>query len=406
MDDVDPAAAEAALAKGERSLRGDVEPDLTGLARSFALRALGVSLLAGLAVGAMWPRRQRRARVNMALATLGSMATIGLLLGSTAATFSPDAFADARYEGSLEHAPGVLKAVRGAVDDYGNVRDRIGAVSDRVEGLYALAGTEQVVASEGETVLLHVSDIHLNPLGLEVAAELASSFAVDAILDTGDITSFGWTQEAQFGSLVGDVASRTGVPYLLVPGNHDSPYVRQAMEDVPGVRVLDGEVVEVGGVRILGLGDPRFTADNKLSKAAGEELLAEQRPELASLALRTQPDLVAVHDPVQAQAVVGLVGAVAAGHHHDFELSEEEGTVLTVVGSTGATGVGSFLTDQELPIQAQLLRFSGGRLVAVDRIELQGVGGSFRIERHMISEPPTTPSDPTDLAATGSGTPG
>ena len=184
-----------------------------------------------------------------------------------------------------------------------------------------------------------------------------------------------------------------------MPGNHDSPYVREAMEHVPGVRVLDGEVVQVGGVRILGLGDPRFTADNQLSDADGKALLADQRSELTRLALRTQPDLVAVHDPVQADAVVGLVPAVVGGHRHAFDLWEEEGTVVSVVGSTGATGVGSFLADEDVPFQAELLRFVGARLVSVDRIELQGVAGSFRSERHMIAEPASCLGGGDELAA-------
>jgi hypothetical protein len=70
---------------------------------------------------------------------------------------------------------------------------------------------------------------------------------------------------------------------------------------------------------------------------------------------------------------------------------------VAVVGTTGARGVGSFLTGEDLPFQAQLLRFSGGRLVAVDRIEIQGVGGSFRIERHVL-DVPTPPTGTGDLA--------
>ena len=38
------------------------------------------------------------------------------------------------------------------------------------------------------------------------------------VIDTGDLTSFGYSQEASIGSMV----SRLPVPYYFVPGNHDS----------------------------------------------------------------------------------------------------------------------------------------------------------------------------------------
>ena len=60
-----------------------------------------------------------------------------------------------------------------------------------------------IVPPRSQTVILHISGIHSNPLGLEVARQLAASFRVDAVLDTGDLTSFGLPVEAR----------ATGQPY-------------------------------------------------------------------------------------------------------------------------------------------------------------------------------------------------
>ena len=50
----------------------------------------------------------------------------------------------------------------------------------------------------------------------------------------------------------------------------------------------------------------------------------------------SEPDVLLVHNPVQARPALGRVPVVAAGHLHRSELELLEGTTLTVVGSSGA----------------------------------------------------------------------
>jgi predicted phosphodiesterase len=228
-----------------------------------------------------------------------------------------------------------------------------------------------------------VSDLHSNPLGLEVVEQLATSFDVDAVLDTGDLTSFGNPLEARVTSLIDDV----GVPYLLVPGNHDSDANRAAFAAVPAITLLDGDVAEVGEVRILGIGDPTFTADNQVSTEEANRRKDELSPGVLALVRRDEPDLLAVHDLRQAEDVPGWVPVVVAGHTHERSSTEEEGTILMTVGSTGATGLGSFLVETQLAYEAQVLRFDGARLVAVDYVTLRGVSGDFTVQRQVIPAP-------------------
>src|SRR3546814_14606092 len=91
---------------------------------------------------------------------------------------------------------------------------------------------------------------------------------VDAVLDTGDVTTFGLPLESRFGSLL----QASPVPYIVVPGNHDSPANRAQLSQMEGITVLDGDSVTVGGVRILGIADPSFTASNEVSTNEANEL--------------------------------------------------------------------------------------------------------------------------------------
>jgi hypothetical protein len=110
-----------------------------------------------------------------------------------------------------------------------------------------------------------------------------------------------------------------------------------------------------------------------------------------ALVRRDEPDLLAVHDLRQAEDVAGWVPVVVAGHTHQRSSAEEEGTLFLTVGSTGATGLGSFLVETQLAYEAEILRFDGDRLVAIDYVTLQGVSGDFTVERQVVPDP-----DPDD----------
>ena len=250
----------------------------------------------------------------------------------------------------------------------------------QIADLYATSLTEGLAAGPGDRRVLHISDIHLNPVGLEVTRELAETFAVDAIVDSGDLTTFGTPIEARFGELLEDLP----VPYVLVGGNHDSEGNRAAMGDVEGVTVLDGDVTDVVGFDVLGVGHPSFTASNELTEDEIEADLADQADETRRLVRRERPDILLVHDPLQAAAVMGDVPLVLAGHVHRRSFTEVDGTILLTVGSTGATGLGSFAIDSDLAYEAEVLYFDEDGLVAVDNIALRGTSGDFRVDRKLV----------------------
>ena len=379
LDELDVEQVQRTLSapRARQVITASVEEDLPDLLRRFVLRSLAGAAVAGGVAGALV--RDRRLP-HAAMGAAGGVAAVGVALVWTWSGYDTDAFDEARFEGALERAPAVLAAAQRSVGDLERVSGLVQTLSLQVSGLYAATARGAVT---GETLILHVSDIHSNPLGVELVEQLADSFDVDAVLDTGDLTSYGSPLESRIGRLIDDI----DVPYLLVPGNHDSDENRAAFAATTGITVLDGTTARVDGVEVLGIGDPTFTADNRVSTEAANERKAERSPGVVATVRRDRPDLLAVHDLRQAEGVAGWVPVVVAGHTHERSRTTADGTTFLTVGSTGATGLGSFLVDTALAYEAQVLRFDGNRLAAIDYVTLQGVSGAFTVEREVVVEP-------------------
>lgn len=103
---------------------------------------------------------------------------------------------------------------------------------------------------EADVLVLHVSDIHNNPVAYNFAAQVVESFDVDLILDTGDLTDWGTALEAEITRRI----EALGRPYVFVSGNHDSPQVVQRLLETSHAVVL-GEPVVIAGLHIAGTGD-------------------------------------------------------------------------------------------------------------------------------------------------------
>jgi len=357
-----------------RSLEAQARVDVAPLVRDLVVRSLVVAVLAGGVAGALLPRRRWR---HVALGAAAGLVAVGGLQAATWQRFHTDAFEAPRFEGALERAPAVLEAVKREVGSLAGVRDRLAHLSGQLDELLRTAADPLAPALDGDTRILHISDVHLNPLGLELARSLAERFEVEAIVDTGDLTSFGLAGEDRIGTLIDEMP----VPYYFVPGNHDSPANRRHLAEHPNLTVLDNEVVDIDGVRVLGVGDPQSTVLGGVTYGEAVAARAEQAPEVAAAVERYQPDLLAVASLEQADAAVGLVPLVISGNIHERSERVEGTTRLLTVGSTGATGLGSFTVDGDARYEAQVLHFRAGRLVALDYITLEGMSGAFTVDR-------------------------
>jgi predicted MPP superfamily phosphohydrolase len=242
-------------------------------------------------------------------------------------------------------------------------------------------------ASTGTVRLLHVSDLHLSPSSYPLIKGVAAQFKVDLVLDTGDVTDHGSIAEDGYV----DAVAGLGVPYVYVRGNHDSAGTEAAVRRQPGAVVLDdGALATVAGLTIMGQADPRFTPDKRTQDdTAPETELRAVGQHLAELVQRQgrPPDVVAVHDPVSAQPLLGKVPLVLAGHTHARAVTEKDGTRLMVEGSTGGAGLRALEGDEPTPVEMSVLYLDGatGALQAYDEITLGGLGLSdARIRRQVV----------------------
>ena len=363
---------------------GEVRSALLRLGLWTALVAVVGGLLGALAARLSW----RSAAIGTATA---AVLVVGVGAG-TAATFSAEAVAEPRYTGLLTVAPRAVGNVEAIIERFGEYREQLSDLVGNVATLYLTAEGLSTFQPTDDTVrLLHVSDIHLNPQAFDLIDQVSDQFEVDAVLDTGDITDWGSAPES---NIIGEIGE-LDVPYVWVRGNHDSLGTQAAVAEQPNAVVLDDEATTVAGVRIWGIGDPRFTPNkDEITDGATEIRLAEEfAPEVVERLADAQPppvDLAMVHDPRIAADLGGEVPVVLAGHRHDAqELRLDDNTVLLMEGSTGGAGLRALQDEVPEPLAATILYFDPGerRVVAYDRIALKGLGqAGVTIERHVIQE--------------------
>ncbi len=364
----------------EHELRSSAEVDLTHLIRDAALHLGIVVVVAGAVVGGLIPgRRLRGVALGVAGAVLATGGTVALVWSS----YDVDALRHPRYEGALSRAPALVAAVEREFGDLAGVRGRAKVLAGQIAQLSRAATTPLPAVNPAEVRILHVSDIHLNPLGIEIARNLATTFQVAAVVDTGDLTSFGLPGEANIGSMLETFPVR----YYFVPGNHDSPTNRTEIASHPNVTLLDGTTADIEGVRILGYGDPGFTAYGGTSYTVATTLRHNAAPDVARLVAADHPSVLAVAGGALAEDSLGAVPLVIYGDIHRRTERVDTGTRVLTVGSTGATGLGAFTQSDDRPYEAEVLRFIDGKLIGLDYVTVHGVSGNFTVDRVVYNDP-------------------
>ncbi|HEX6263016.1 MAG TPA: metallophosphoesterase family protein [Actinomycetota bacterium] len=368
--------------KGVGGLTLEIEEEAPGVLVSYVLRSLAV-VLAGAAVAALLVFRARWRPVIVAVVTSGLV--FGGMAGISWLTFRPEAFLSPTFSGSLALAPRLVGPIRdagGRIEDFRAELERL--VGGAVSAYTTIAATPPTTGAD--IVALHISDVHLSPLGMDFAQRLASSFEVDLVLDTGDLTSFGSSLEQGITSRIREF----GVPYVFVRGNHDSALTVNEVLAQPNAIVLRHELREVAGLRIYGAPHPLFTPalERDYPGEEIEETLLAVGEVVSEEVSAASPDLLVVHDDRMAEASIGLVPVVASGHFHQTTARVVEGTILLRVGTTGAGGLDTFTAPQPIPLSAQLLYFDGDpvQLVAWDTVLLDPITRDLTVRRHLPTE--------------------
>jgi predicted phosphodiesterase len=170
----------------------------------------------------------------------------------------------------------------------------------------------------GETMVMGFSDLHCNLATTELITRLERATSPAVVLSSGDDTVNGTAAER--GCIRRESRITERVPFLVATGNHDSD-VTEAQMKSDGMVVLDGAVVEAGGIRVLGDDDPEhnipFSVERIHDRDESEEQLAER---LVGLARGRQVDVIMVHQPVASKVIMNTANPPARlvlwGHFH------------------------------------------------------------------------------------------
>jgi putative phosphoesterase len=381
--DVEELGRLATSVSGRAELRQRIEADLAALARRAALRSiLGAALLGALTALVLFHRHWLWVASGVGLGALSTLA----MIAATASTYQVAAFENPTFSGPITRARSVIEAIAERVELLDEARSRYRIAAERMSDLFVVLGTPSRDPRQSETVLLHVSDIHANLLAFDYIQELVSEFDVDAVVDTGDISS-SELDTGELSSLAGPLDDATAgeirqlrVPYIFVSGNHDSPAMVNRLSRVSNVRVLDKSLASVAGIDIFGSADPTYST-SPIPEAQKSEMRAAEAPEVAEALREQDADLLLVHDRVLGQDATGDVSVLLSGHTHEGEMQVVDGTIVLTVGSSGATGLKSLTVEADRTYDAELLYFDGEDLVAVDYVRFESLNGDFVLER-------------------------
>ncbi len=325
---------------------------------------------------------------KMLLGGIVGLVILSLLLFSLYISYDTQAFLTPEYEGALAAAPWAFGLIEETLAKVATLGEQLEVIASSVYVLFErLEFLEPLGLVDGERKILHVSDIHNNPAAFNFIEQVVRSFNVDFIIDTGDITDFGSPLEAELAARVGAL----GVPYIFIPGNHDSPQIITSLKELPGVFVLEAGVVEVLDVRVAGIQDPssRSVEMTVPSEAVLDGFARELKTVIQEGGVR--PDLVAAHHPRIASAFIGDIPILLTGHTHTLDISQVDNSVILNAGTTGAAGIRGLQTAREIPFSLILLHLNRSsregvrwQLTAADTIKVFQFQSGFSLSRTLF----------------------
>lgn len=314
-----------------------------------------------------------------------TMLLLVLLLGATVLyPYQINAFANPRFEGALAAAPWIVDLSEQLLDTVNTLSEQLELIAVNLEELSGRMEQLQPAPETGEIRVLHISDIHNNPASLDLIEKIAAGFQIDLIIDTGDLTDYGSSLEAELAARMAGLPH----PYLFLPGNHDTPQSIELMRR-EGALIIGTEPVEIGGLRIAGLPDP--VSSNSTARVAEENILLKESVRAKELLPdeAERPDIFALHNPLMAGPLLGELPLILSGHTHRAALSfdEDSGSIMINAGTTGAAGVRGLLAPRENPYSMVVLYFnsvpgSRPRLTCADLITIEQFPDSFTLQRY------------------------
>ncbi|MGC5167631.1 metallophosphoesterase family protein [Luteimicrobium sp. DT211] len=266
-------------------------------------------------------------------------------------------------------------------------------------------------ASSDVLTLLVISDLHCNTGMSPLIRTAVERSGAQVVLNAGDTTINGTAvEQVCVDSFASAIPKK--IPTVMANGNHDSPLVAKFAQDA-GWTVLDGSVVDVKGLRILGDHDVLQTRIGVASHQSGDVSPDEQAQALAGAACDAEKDgepgvdLLLIHDPSIGTVPMqtGCVPAQVSGHLHRRIDPTQIGLGIRYVNSStaGATlgqpTVGPLRGTAEMTVlrfDRQTHRFMDWQLVSVTKKGVASVSERQPWPEPTAVEVPASPLPPGD----------
>ncbi|MEN3047466.1 MAG: metallophosphoesterase family protein [Candidatus Caldarchaeales archaeon] len=215
--------------------------------------------------------------------------------------------------------------------------------------------------------VLQLSDVHGSKRAAIAARDLVRSHGIELIVLAGDITTFGSVSEAK-GIL--EVLASSGARVVYVPGNCDPPELLDLDLGIENVFGLHARAVEVGGLRIGGVGGGLF-ADGATWIELAEEELEEAMMPLGSV------DVLVSHTPPHGTGADLLRGAhvgsravreycerhspvlVSCGHIHEARSVSRLGRTYVVNAGPAKSGNAALIALESRNVEVKLTTLFG-----------------------------------------------
>jgi len=323
---------------------------------------------------------------TVAVGGIIGLVIIGLLILAAVVSYNPQAFVNPEFEGVLSSAPWMVSFIEESLLKVDTLGEQMELMAINISRVYErIDQIEPLDRTEGDLKVLHISDIHNNPAAIKYVIQVVNTFNVDMVIDTGDITDFGTPMEAELVSRISNIK----VPYVFVPGNHDSPEVIDRMKEIEQVIVLEEDKINIKGLNIAGIADP--SSRSKKMAVASQWTLNEYARRLKEIVEKGDlTHIVATHHAGISKGLIGEVPVILHGHTHSLDIREENKSVIIDAGTAGAAGVRGLQSHQEVPYGVVLLHFNMTekvpRLIAADIIKVFQLHSGFNLKRVRFNE--------------------
>lgn len=353
--------------------------------RMFIVRILLITFLGGAFLTFIFYKRPK----ELLLGGIVGVVLFSILLLIAFNTYDQTVFfTNPEFEGVLHMAPWMFGLLEESLEKLEDFSDQMNLLIINLYRLFeSIQFLEPLGAVDGDIKVLHVSDIHNHPVAYDFIRQVVNNFNVDIVIDTGDISDYGTELEGELLRNLQDI----DIPYVFIPGNHDSPAIIDTMHSLDTVFVLIDDVIHINGVTIAGIADP--ASESTAMAVPPREVYLErvQRLENTIMESGLEPFFVISHHPIVSQELSGRFPVLLQGHLHAINIYEEGGSIIINPGTSGAAGIRGLLARDEVPYSVVLMHLKKNsddsmRLVAVDTIKVFNISSGFILERKLITD--------------------